>query len=126
MRLRGDLVEVLLATAEGRLDEADLTWDPRCCCCVVMASGGYPGPYKTGVPIGGLEEAAKMEGVQVFHAGTANKSGQLVTSGGRVLNICALGKDLAEAQKRANAACERVHFEGAYYRRDIGFRVMKR
>ncbi len=126
MRLRGDLVEILLATAEGRLDEVDLTWDPRCCCCVVMASGGYPGAYKTGVPISGLEEAAKMEGVQVFHAGTANKSGQLVTSGGRVLNICALGKDLAEAQKRANAACERVHFEGAYYRRDIGFRVMKR
>lgn len=126
MRLRGDLVEILLATAEGRLDEVDLTWDPRCCCCVVMASGGYPGAYKTGVPISGLEEAAKAEGVQVFHAGTANKSGQLVTSGGRVLNICALGKDLAEAQKRANAACERVHFEGAYYRRDIGFRVMKR
>lgn len=126
MRLRGDLVEILLATAEGRLDKVDLSWDPRCCCCVVMASRGYPGTYQTGALISGLEEAGKMEGVQVFHAGTANKGGQLVTSGGRVLNVCALGKDLAEAQKRANAACERVHFEGAYYRRDIGFRVMKR
>ncbi len=156
LRLRGDLIDILIATAgtgmgptppkeipgreapevshltlathlsPGRLDEVDLSWDPRCACCVVMASGGYPGEYKKGVPITGVEEAAKLEGVQVFHAGTAlTKEGALVTAGGRVLDVCAVGKDLKEAQARANAACEKIHFQGAHYRRDIGFRVMK-
>lgn len=125
MRLRGDLVEIMLATAQGRLDEVDLSWDQRYCCCVVMASGGYPGPYQTGKPITGLDRANSLEDVRVFHAGTAIKGGQTVTSGGRVLNICALGRDLTEAQRRANAACQEIHFEGAYFRRDIGSGAMK-
>ncbi|MCC6579398.1 MAG: phosphoribosylamine--glycine ligase [Phycisphaeraceae bacterium] len=125
MRLRGDLLEIMIATCEGRLDEVDLSWDPRCCCCVVMASGGYPGAYAKGKPIAGLDEAAKLADVQVFHAGTKADKGQVLTAGGRVLNVCALGKDLQEAQRKANAACETIHFEGGFYRHDIGFRVMK-
>jgi phosphoribosylamine--glycine ligase len=124
VRLQGDLVDILLATVEGRLHEADLSWDPRSSCCVVIASRGYPGPYKTGLPITGLQDAAKLESVQVFHAGTAIKDRRVVTNGGRVLNVCALGRDLAEAQQRANAACDAIHFDGAYFRRDIGSRVL--
>lgn len=125
MRLRGDLVDILIATCTGKLADVDLSWDPRSCCCVVMASGGYPGDHKKGVPITGIDEAEKLEGVQVFHAGTSRKDGKLLTAGGRVLNVCALGKDLREAQQRANEACSRIRFEGAHYRKDIGFRVMK-
>jgi phosphoribosylamine--glycine ligase len=125
VRLRGDLVEILLATCQGHLDDVDIAWDPRPACCVVMASGGYPGEYKTGLPITGLNEAAKMPDVRVFHAGTAtDKQGRVVTAGGRVLNVVALGSDLKDAQQRANAACALIHFEGAHYRKDIGFRVM--
>ncbi len=124
MRLQGDLVEIMLATAQGRLDEADLSWDPRCCCCVVMASGGYPGAYEKGKPITGLDQAAGLDGVQVFHAGTTIKGDQLVTAGGRVMNICAMGTDLAQARQNALQACEMIRFDGAFYRRDIGFRVM--
>jgi phosphoribosylamine--glycine ligase len=124
-RLKGDLLEILIATCTGKLDEVDLTWDPRSACCVVMASGGYPGDYKKGLPITGIEEAEKIETVTVFHAGTALKDGRPVTAGGRVLNVVALGKDLREAQTRANLACSKIHFEGAQYRKDIGFRVMK-
>jgi phosphoribosylamine---glycine ligase len=126
VRLKGDLVDILAATCAGRLDEVDLTWDPRPSCCVVLASGGYPGAYKTGLPITGLAEAAALPDVQVFHAGTAKaKDGQIVTAGGRVLNVVALGSDLKDAQQRANAACEKIQFEGKHYRRDIGSRVMK-
>ncbi len=124
-RLKGDLLEILIATCTGKLDEVDLTWDPRYACCVVMASGGYPGDYKKGLPITGIEEAEKIETVTVFHAGTSLKDGRPVTAGGRVLNVVALGKDLREAQTRANLACSKIHFEGAQYRKDIGFRVMK-
>jgi phosphoribosylamine---glycine ligase len=128
VRLKGDLVEIMLATCQGRLDEVDLSWDPRSACCVVMASGGYPGDYKTGLPITGLDAQGQLPGapdVTVFHAGTArNKDGELVTAGGRVLNVVALGKDLKDAQQRANAACALIQFEGAHFRRDIGSRVM--
>jgi len=124
MRLRGDLVQIMCATAEGRLDEIDLSWDPRHCCCVVMASGGYPGSYEKGKPIGGLQEGEQIKGVQVFHAGTKESDGQLLTNGGRVLNVCAMGETLKAAQQAANAACKQIHFEGAYWRRDIGFRVL--
>jgi len=125
MRLKGDLAQIMLATCAGRLADVDLSWDQRCCCCVVMASGGYPGDYEKGKPITGIEQAEMDADVKVFHAGTAIKNGQLVTAGGRVLNVCALGQDLAEAQAKANAACAKIHFEGAHYRKDIGFRVMK-
>lgn len=124
MRLKGDLLETMLAVADGTLDKVNLSWDERCCCCVVLASGGYPGPYKKGLPITGIEAAEKDPDVKVFHAGTAIKGSDVVTNGGRVLNVCAMGKDLKEAQQKANAACEKIHFEGAFYRKDIGFRVM--
>ncbi len=125
-RLKGDLVDIMVGTANGKLDEVNIGWDERCCCCVVMCSGGYPGSYRKGLPISGLEEAAKMDDVIVFHAGTAidKKTGEVVTNGGRVLNVCALGDDLADAQRKANAACDVIQFEGAFYRSDIGGRVM--
>ena len=92
-----------------------------------MASGGYPGPYEKGKAICGIQEAHTQGGgdVQVFHAGTKRMNGQLMTTGGRVLSVCALGSDLHSAQQKANAACDEIRFEGAYYRRDIGNRVMK-
>ena len=124
MRLEGDLLEIMLAAAQGRLDEATLSWDPRCCCCVVIASGGYPGSYKKGLPITGLDDAAQLEDVMVFHAGTKLDGDRVLTNGGRVLNVCAMGSDLKDAQRKANAACELIHFDGAFYRHDIGYRVM--
>ncbi len=125
MRLRGDLVDIMIATCTGKLDEVNLSWEPRVCCCVVMASGGYPGDYEKGKFITGIEDAEADPDVKVFHAGTAIRNGKLVTAGGRVLNVCAMGNTLREAQQKANAACEKIHFEGAHWRRDIGFRVMK-
>jgi len=125
MRLKGDLLEAMIATCEGRLDEVDLSWDPRTCCCVVMASGGYPGAYEKGKLIEGIEAAEQQEGVRVFHAGTARKKGAgLVTAGGRVLGVCALADDLKAAQQKANAACEKIAFDRAFYRKDIGDRVL--
>ena len=127
MRMKGDLVEAMLATARGELDRLDLSWDPRPCCCVVVASGGYPGPYATGLPISGIEDATAVApgDIEVFHAGTARRRDELVTAGGRVLNVCAMGGDLDEARERANAACAAIRFEGAQFRRDIGCRVLK-
>ncbi len=125
MRLKGDLISIMIATCEGRLDKADLSWDPRCCCCVVLASGGYPGEYESGKPITGIDDAQTDPDITVFHAGTAlNKQGDLVTAGGRVLSVCAMGNDLKQAQQKANAACEKIHFDGAFHRTDIGYRVM--
>jgi phosphoribosylamine--glycine ligase len=125
MRLKGDLLEIMIATCEGRLDEVDLSWDARVCCAVVIASGGYPGDYEKGKPITGIEDAEQDPDIQVFHAGTnLQNDGTLVTSGGRVLAVCALADTLAEAQAKANAACEKIRFEGAWFRRDIGSRVM--
>ena len=128
LRMKGDLVDIMVATCTGKLDEVDLHWDSRSAVTVVMASGGYPGEYRTGYPITGIAdaEATAPGAVKVFHAGTAIKDGRVVTAGGRVLTVCAMGKDLKEAQQLANAACELIHFEGAHYRRDIGFRVMKK
>jgi phosphoribosylamine--glycine ligase len=125
MRLKSDLVEVLLATAEGRLNKVELKWDPRPAVSVVAASGGYPGAYKTGMAITGIEKADAMEGVKVFHAGTGMKDGQVVTSGGRVLAVTAIGKTLAEAQKKAYQGMEQIRFEGMHYRRDIGMKAIK-
>ncbi len=125
MRLQGDLMAALLATATGHLDQVDLRWDPRVCCCVVMASGGYPGKYEKNKPITGIDAAEADPDVKVFHAGTKlTRDGTLVTDGGRVLAVCALAKTLKEAQAKANAACDKIHFQGAHFRRDIGSRVM--
>ena len=125
MRLQGDLLEIMLATADGTLDQVELSWDKRCCCCVVMASGGYPGKYYSDKLIRGIEDAESDPDVKVFHAGTKQAKDGLVTAGGRVLNVCAMGKDLKEAQEKANAACEKIRFEGGWFRSDIGYRVMK-
>ncbi|HEV8572271.1 MAG TPA: phosphoribosylamine--glycine ligase [Actinomycetota bacterium] len=118
-RLQSDLGESMLACVEGNLGVYRLRWTPRACVTVVLASGGYPGPHPTGLEIRGLEEAAEMEDVLLFHAGTARRDGRVVTAGGRVLSVTALGRDLAEARSRAYEACSRISFEGMNYRSDI-------
>lgn len=123
-RLESDLLEILLATAEGRLDQVQPRWSPQACICVVVASGGYPGSYEKGKVITGLDAANEVEGVQVFHAGTAVQDGDVVSAGGRVLGVTALGDDLRQAKDRAYAAIEKIHFDGMYCRRDIGWRAL--
>jgi phosphoribosylamine--glycine ligase len=118
-RLENDLVELLDASVNGTLGRTELKWSPMAAVCVVMASGGYPSSYPKGKPIAGLAEAAKLPNTKVFHAGTAFKDGQIVTSGGRVLGATALGKDLKSAQAAAYTAVEKIHFDGAHFRRDI-------
>lgn len=124
-RLENDLVELLDASASGTLDKIELKWKSEASICVVMASGGYPGNYEKGKPIRGLNDAAKLPNVKVFHAGTALKDGQVVTNGGRVLGVTALGKDLKAAQSAAYAAVEKICFEGLQFRRDIGAKAMR-
>ena len=126
VRLKSDLVEALLAVCHGKLDKVSLDWDPRPCVCVVMASGGYPGAYEKGKVIEGVAEANKLKDVVVFHAGTAMKDGQLVTAGGRVLGVTALGKDIAAAKARAYEAVSKISFEGAYYRKDISDKALSK
>jgi phosphoribosylamine--glycine ligase len=118
-RLENDLVELLDASVGGTLGKMELKWSPQAAVCVVMASGGYPGSYPKGKPILGLAEAAKSPDTKVFHAGTALKDGQIVTNGGRVLGVTALGKNLKVAQSAAYAAVEKICFEGVQFRRDI-------
>jgi len=118
-RLKSDLLEAMLATCDGTLDKITLEWDSRASVCVVMASGGYPDDYEKGKVITGIEEAEKIKDVHVFHAGTAEKDGQIVTAGGRVLGVTALGDTIAEAKAKAYQAIEKIKFEKAYYRKDI-------
>jgi phosphoribosylamine--glycine ligase len=125
MRLENDLVELLDASVSGTLDKSELKWSPAVAVCVVMASGGYPGNYAKGRIISGLDTAAKLPDTKVFHAGTALKDGQIVTNGGRVLGVTALGKDLKAAQAAAYAAVEKIQFEGAHFRRDIAAKAMQ-
>ncbi len=125
-RLRSDIVPAMLATVEGRLAEVELEWRDDPCVTVVVASGGYPADYRKGFPISGLDEASSMEGVVIFHAGTRQgKGGEVLTDGGRVLNVSALGKDFREARERAYRAAERINFDDAYYRRDIALRAIE-
>jgi phosphoribosylamine--glycine ligase len=127
MRLKSDLLGLLNAVVDDQLEEfvgAGLEWDPRPAVCVVMASGGYPGPFEKGVGIRGLADAARLPDVKVFHAGTRIEAGQVVTDGGRVLGVTALGATLEEARGRAYEAVGRIHFGGAHYRRDIGARAI--
>ena len=126
MRLKSDLLEVCLSVCEGSLDEVTLEWDPRPAVCVVMASGGYPGSYEKGKKITGIEEAERAEDVMVFQAGTAAKNGEIVTAGGRVLGVTALGETIADAKSRAYQAVEKIRFDGARYRRDIADKAIKR
>jgi len=118
-RLENDLVELLNASVDGTLGKMELKWSPFASVCVVMASGGYPGSYLKGKVITGLDAANALPKTKVFHAGTARKDGQIVTNGGRVLGVTALGKDLKAAQAAAYAAVEKIQFEGAHFRRDI-------
>jgi len=125
MRLKTDLVDLLEAAVEERLDRlAPLEWDPRPAVCVVMASRGYPGPYEKGFPIRGLEEAAKLPDVKVFHAGTALKDGQVVTSGGRVLGVTALGENIARAKLQAYTGVKCIRWDGAWCRKDISDKAL--
>lgn len=126
LRMESDLVEALEASIDGRLAETELRWAPGASACVVASSAGYPGSYKTGFPITGLDAAAKVPGVQVFHSGSALVGSNLVTAGGRVLGVTAAASTLEEALARAYQAMAEIHFEGMYYRRDIGHRALKR
>jgi phosphoribosylamine--glycine ligase len=124
-RLDSDLVDALDACIDGRLNDTILRWVPGAAACVVASSAGYPGSYKTGLPIAGLSSAVHVPGVQVFHSGTARVGNQLVTNGGRVLGVTALGDSLQEALAHVYQALAEVQFEGMYYRRDIGHRAAK-
>ena len=124
-RLKSDLVESMEATIDGRLDQARIGWDERVAVTVVMASGGYPDKYETGKPISGLETAASDD-VQIFHAGTRRENGQIVTAGGRVLAVTALGDTVLAARERAYEAVSQIHFDGCHYRRDIALSAVTR
>jgi phosphoribosylamine--glycine ligase len=126
LRLESDLVDALEACIDGRLNETELRWAPGASACVVASSAGYPGSYKTGFPITGLSAAARVPGVQIFHSGSAEAGGQLLTAGGRVLGVTAAAPSLEEALARAYQAMAEIHFEGIYYRRDIGHRALRR
>jgi phosphoribosylamine---glycine ligase len=122
-RLTSDLAELVLACVEGNLNLYQPRWTDDACVVVVVASGGYPGRYKTGVPIDGLDAVERMRGVQVFHAGTDQRKGRVVTAGGRVLAVSALGSDLVAARDRAYQAVAAISFEGMQYRTDIAERA---
>jgi phosphoribosylamine--glycine ligase len=124
VRLKTDLLDVLDAVIDDKLDQITLEWDPRPAMCVVMASGGYPGDYEAGKEITGLADADAMEDVVVFHAGTKQAGNRIVTAGGRVLGVTALGDNLPAAQQRCHEAIGKIHFDGAYHRRDIGAKAM--
>lgn len=125
MRLKSDLVDVLEATVDGRLDEIEpLEWDSRPSVCVVMASEGYPGSYERGKPIRGLEEAAELPDVKVFHAGTATSDGQVLTNGGRVLGVTALGNTISAAKLQAYKAVKCIRWDGAWCRKDISDKAL--
>jgi phosphoribosylamine--glycine ligase len=126
MRLESDLVDALEACVDGTLDQTKMRWAPGAAACVVASSAGYPGSYKTGIPITGLTAAARIPTVEVFHSGSAAAGGQLLTSGGRVLGVTAAGSTLEEALARAYQAMAEIHFEGMYFRHDIGHRALRR
>ena len=126
LRLESDLVDALEACVDGRLADTNLRWSPGASACVVASSAGYPGSYKTGFPITGLGDAAQVPGVQIFHSGTSQVDDQLLTGGGRVLGVTAAAPSLEEALARAYEAMALIHFDGMYYRRDIGHRALRR
>jgi phosphoribosylamine--glycine ligase len=124
-RLDGDLLELLYGTATGTLDGIDYAFDRRASCCVCVCSGGYPGAFAKGKVVTGLDEASKVPDVVVFHAGTTRTAAnEIATTGGRVFGVTALGEDLADARQKANSAAELLRFDGAFFRRDIGHRVL--
>jgi phosphoribosylamine--glycine ligase len=126
LRLESDLVEALEACIDGRLSHIELRWSQGASACVVASSAGYPGSYKTGFPISGLSAAGRVPGVQIFHSGSAKLGNELVTAGGRVLGVTAAAASLQEALDRAYQAMAEIEFEGMYYRRDIGYRALRK
>jgi phosphoribosylamine--glycine ligase len=126
LRLMSDLVPALIASRDGQLKSFDLRWYPDAALTVVMAARGYPGDYKRGSVIEGLDAAADVEGVEIFHAGTRADSGKIIANGGRVLNVSALGKSVSEAQARAYQAIDRIRWSEGFCRRDIGWQAVKR
>jgi len=126
LRLMSDLLPALIATRDGVLKNFALRWHPEAALTVVMAAKGYPGNYIRGSEITGIEDAAKIEGVEIFHAGTRGEDGRIVANGGRVLNVCALGKTVAQAQACAYEAVDRIRWPEGFYRRDIGFLAVER
>lgn len=126
MRMESDLAEALEASIEGRVSDGDFRWSLNASVCVVMASGGYPGTFEVGKRIVGLEEAEKLDGVKVFHAGTTRHDGGYFTAGGRVLGVTAAGRDLNSAVEQVYAAVQRIGFEGAHYRKDIAAKALRK
>lgn len=128
-RLKSDLAEVMLKSAESQLGSVELEWDSRSCVCVVLASGGYPGSYQKGKEISGIKAAEKIQDVFVYHAGTEQKKGNqqslFLTTGGRVLSVAGLGLNLREAQEKAYQGVEKIHFDSMQYRKDIGSKGLK-
>ncbi len=125
-RLKSDLLEVLLASCEGRLKDMKLDWDRRSCVCVVMSSGGYPGNYESGKEISGLDRAAGLTEIFVFHAGTKKEGQRILTSGGRVLGVTALGDGVEATIKKVYTAVEKITFDRCFFRRDIGAKALKK
>jgi phosphoribosylamine--glycine ligase len=125
-RLKTDFMEIAMAITEERLADIKIEWLPDPAVCLVISSKGYPGQYRKGDVITGLDEANALEGVQVFHAGTSFRDNAIVTSGGRVLGVTATGADIAVAKARAYAAVQKIHFDGMHYRKDIADRALKR
>jgi phosphoribosylamine--glycine ligase len=125
-RLKTDLVDLMQASIDGRLASIEAVWDPRACVSVVLAAGGYPGTYEKGKPVTGLEYFDGKKDSFVFHAGTALNCGQILTSGGRVMNVVGMGNTIVSAIDTAYKACEHVSFEGMHYRRDIGSKAVNR
>jgi phosphoribosylamine--glycine ligase len=124
--MQSDLVEAIEASIEGRVSEGDFRWSEDASVCVVMASGGYPGTFDAGKKIVGLETAAKMDGIKIFHAGTTKREGAYYTSAGRVLGVTARAADLTSAVQRVYEAVSSIGFEGAHYRKDIAARALKK
>jgi phosphoribosylamine--glycine ligase len=124
-RLENDLVELLNASVDGALDKVDLKWSPMTSVCVVMAGGDYPSASSKDKLIIGLEEAGKLQNVKIFHAGTKSENDKILTNGGRILGVTALGRDLKSAQSTAYAAVEKIHFDGAHYRHDIAAKALR-
>ena len=124
--LQSDLAEIMAACAKGTLQPEMVEWSDKAAVCVVMASGGYPGSYKKGLPITGLKAAGAMEDVVVFHAGTREEDGKILTNGGRVLGVTAVAEDIPSAQQKAYDAVDKIHFEGAHFRQDIAWRALRR
>ncbi|MBQ4347239.1 MAG: phosphoribosylamine--glycine ligase, partial [Firmicutes bacterium] len=119
-RLKTDLMEIFIAAEQEKLHEINIEWLDNAACCVIMASGGYPVDYKKGYPIDGLDELKKRDDIIVFHSGTANKDGRIVTNGGRVLGVTGIGKDMEDAIKKAYEGVSAIDFKDKHFRHDIG------